>query len=246
MENKTNLADLVANRTNAAPEAPRELRTRPLTGKTRHPLILIAGRDKVGKSYALAQASADPRVARTTVIEVGGDTGAMDAYGALDGARVELVEHDGSWGDITASIQAAIARPAVEGGYNILAIDNVTSLWRTLTTQAQRGGRDLTSAGWSNVNATWDDLLAVLRQHDGPVVLIARVDGDTLVDDTLGKVRTQKDLAYECDVVIRATGHRSFALTGVRSTALVDAPVPVEFGDLVLADVLDLVSGSAA
>lgn len=234
------LSDIIAARTAGTAET-REYRTRPLTGEARPPLVLLAGGDKVGKSYAVALASADPRIARTTVVEVGGDRGAMDAYGAIAGARIELVEHDNTWADVSAAIQAAVAQPPIEGGYNILVIDNVTSLWALLSREAQRGGRDIGPGGWSAVNATWDDLLHVLRSHAGPVVLIARVDGDSLVDDTLGKVRTQKDLAYEVDVVVRATGHRMFALTGARSVVLADLghTGAMELGDLDLAGLLD-------
>ena len=54
------LADVVANRTNTTPATP-ALATRPLTGKERHPLILLSGGYKVGKSWAIAAACALPK-----------------------------------------------------------------------------------------------------------------------------------------------------------------------------------------
>lgn len=236
-----NLSSIINQRTKPGTTEPREFVTRPLTGRKRPPLILVAGGDKVGKSYALAAASADPAVARMTVLEVGGDRGALDEYGQIDGAAVEIIEHNGTWGDITEAIAGAVDRAPDPSGYNVLAIDNATSLWATLSREAQRGGRDLGPGGWSSVNATWDDFLALLRQHPGPVVLIARVDGDALVDDTVGKVRTQKDLAYECDLVIRATGHREFVLAGARSLALAvaDHKGTIPLGDLNLPYIFD-------
>lgn len=245
---RTSLLDVVAARTGKAPAAPRDRRTRPLTGTAQHPLVLLAGGPKVGKSYALAAASADRRVARLAVVEVGGDQGAMDAYGAIAGARAELVEHDGTWADITAAIQAECAAEPTPGGLNVLAIDGATSLWAVLSREAQRGGRDLGPGGWAAVNSTWADFLTVLRTFPGPVVLTARVDGETIVDDALGRIRTQRDLAFETDVVVQATGHRRFTLAGARSLALSDVAEsgPVELGDLVLADLFELLGADEA
>lgn len=234
-----NLADVVANKTNTTPATP-ALATRPLTGKERHPLILLSGGYKVGKSWAIAAASTDPRVARLRVLEVGRDTGAMDEYGAIPGARVELIEHDSTWAGVSAQIQAACAAPSPEhDGYNILAIDGATSLWALLSRTAQAGGRDIGPGGWAALNATWDDLLDTLRTHDGPVILTARADdgGEDL------KARVQKDLPYDVDVVVQASTHRNFSLRGVRSVRFKDVPGAVEIGDLNIPDLLDILTG---
>ena len=234
-----NLADVVANKTNAAPATP-ALATRPLSGKERHPLILLSGGYKVGKSWAIAAASADPRVARLRVLEVGRDTGAMDEYGSIPGARVELIEHDSTWAGVSAQIQAACAAPRPEhDGYNILAIDGATSLWALLSRTAQAGGRDIGPGGWAALNATWDDLLDTLRTHDGPVILTARADdgGEDL------KARVQKDLPYDVDVVVQASAHRNFSLRGVRSVRFKDVPGAIEIGDLNIPDLLDVLTG---
>ena len=233
------LADVVANKTNAAPATP-ALATRPLSGKERHPLILLSGGYKVGKSWAIAAASADPRVARLRVLEVGRDTGAMDEYGSIPGARVELIEHDSTWAGVSAQIQAACAAPRPEhDGYNILAIDGATSLWALLSRTAQAGGRDIGPGGWAALNATWDDLLDTLRTHDGPVILTARADdgGEDL------KARVQKDLPYDVDVVVQASAHRNFSLRGVRSVRFKDVPGAIEIGDLNIPDLLDVLTG---
>lgn len=240
-----NLAELVNNKSNQAPVEP-VLSTRPLTGKERHPLILLSGGYKVGKSWAIAAASADPRVARVRVIEVGRDAGAMDEYGAIPGAKVELIDHDGTWAGVSGQIQAACAAPRPEHqGYNILAIDGATSMWALLSRTAQNGGRDIGPGGWAALNQTWDDMLDVLRTHDGPVVLTARVDGNGLVGDDLGKVRTQKDLPYDVDVVVQASGHREFNLRGVRSVRFKDLPGVIEIGDLDLPELLDMLTGDS-
>ena len=244
------LAALVAERAGQQ-NVERQHRTRTLTGRARPPLITVAGGPKVGKSYAIAEAAADPRVARVRLVEVGGDRGAADEYGAIPGVadRLELIEHDNTWADVAAAVQQAVAQPPVDvDGHDVLAIDGATSLWALLSRHAQRGGRDIGPGGWAAVNAAWDDLLDVLRTHPGPVVLTARTDAAGLVGDELGRVRTQKDLAFEADVVVQATGHRAFTLVGARTLALAHAEVslPLGLGDLVLADLLDLLTGGGA
>lgn len=242
---KLDLARVVADATGREAEPPRPYRTRAATGAAKPALVLVAGRPKVGKSYALASAAADPKVARVTVIEVGpGDDGALDAYLPLAGDKLRIVEHDGTARDVVAAIQQAAAEPPAEDGYSILAIDSVTSLWALLSREAQRGGRDIGPAGWAMLNATWDDLLVVLRRHAGPVVLTGRAD-DAGIDE-LGRVRTQKDLAFDVDAVVQAQAHRDFTLVGARSLALADLAerVPLALGDLDLPALLDLLGGT--
>lgn len=224
-------------------DTPRERRARTLTGRRQHPFILVAGGAKVGKSYALAAASADPRVERVIVCEVGDDRGAMDEYGAIPGVTVELVEHDGTWPDLVAALAAEVdAARATEqdgDGYTVLAIDSVTTLWTALTRHAYRS-RD-PRAEWG----AWDDLLTVLRDFPGPVVFTAREQAATGGDE-LGSIRAQRDMTYAADVVVQAAGRRDFHLTGGRSLALADDAVtlPVRLGDLVLPDLLDLLGGA--
>lgn len=240
----TNLSDIITARTQAEP-APRELRTRPLTAHQRPPLLTIGGGPKVGKSYALAGASADPRVDRLSLIEVGSDRGGMDAYANIAGDALQLVDHDNTWADITAAIQQIINRAPEGDGYTILAIDGVTSLWAVLSREAQAGGRDIGPGGWAAVNATWDNLLSELRRHPGPVIFTARVDADQTGVD-LSRIRTQKDLAYDVDATIQAAGYRDFHITGARSAALAGIgrdQYPIPLGDLVIPDVLDLLGG---
>ena len=231
------------------PRAPRTITTRALTGAPRPPHLLIAGGDKVGKSYALATAAADKRVARVTVLEVGGDAGALDGYAHVAGPALELAEHNGTWADITALLGELVDRPAPAGkGHDILAIDGVTSLWAVLSREALAGARDIGAGGWAQVNAQWSDMLRLLRQHHGPVVLTARVDTSDMQADLLGRVRTQKDLAYECDATIQATAYRQFSLVSARSghlATLTPEALPAPIGELSIPDVLDLLGGIA-
>ena len=82
------------------------IKTRKPTGKAPWPMLLLAGVQKSGKSYACAAFSASDLIDRTFYIEVG--EGSADQYGALPGARYEIVEHDGSWQGILAACEAAV------------------------------------------------------------------------------------------------------------------------------------------
>lgn len=232
------LAALVRERAGIT-EQPRERRSRALTGTRQHPHVLVAGGPKVGKSYALALASADERVGRVRVVEVGDDRGAMDEYGALPGVAVDLVEHDGTWTDLVAAITAEVdhSNAVPVDGYDVLAIDSVTTLRSTLSRHAYRS-RD-PRAEWG----AWDDLMTVLRDHNGPVVFVAREDSATDGDE-LGAIRVQRDMPYAADVVVQASARRAFHLVGGRSLALADDDVhlPVALGDLNLPDLLDLLA----
>ena len=242
---RSTLAEIVNARTGRDTTPPREFRTRTATGTPPDPLVLVAGRPKTGKSYALAAAAADPRVARVTVVEVGLDDGALDGYLDVAGDKLQIVAHDNTAQDVVAAIQQAAAQPPTGDGYNILAIDSATVLWALLSREAQRGGRDIGPGGWAMLNSSWDDILTVLRTHAGPVILTARAD-DAGLDD-LGRVRVQKDLAFDVDVVVQAAAHRDFTLVGARSLALASLKerVPLPLGDLDIPSLLDLLSGGA-
>src|SRR3954462_3629075 len=92
------------------------LKTRKPTGRVPWPCILLEGEEKAGKSWALAQFSTSDRIGVLYWIDL--NEGAGDEYGAIPGATYELVEHDGSYGQVLAAVQAIQAearRPAKAG-----------------------------------------------------------------------------------------------------------------------------------
>ncbi|MFJ7724427.1 hypothetical protein ACIQYM_41155, partial [Rhodococcus erythropolis] len=82
-----------------------ELKTRPPSGAVPWPLILIEGGEKAGKSWSIAELSASDKIGRTLWLDLG--EGAGDEYGAIPGARYELIEHDGTWASIMEQVKAA-------------------------------------------------------------------------------------------------------------------------------------------
>lgn len=209
------------------------IKTRKPTGKAPWPMLLIAGVEKSGKSYACAKFSASDMVGRTFYIEVG--EGAADQYGALPGARYEIVEHDGSWAGILAAVEAAVAEPAKGGKPNCIVIDSMTELWALLTSEQEsiaksRGKTVITMDQWNAAKRRWRKVVDAARAHVGPVLMTARYEQVTVMDaqgkpttEKTWKIRAEKDLAFEVDGIITMTEPRKPHVAGIRTVAF---PVP--------------------
>lgn len=208
------------------------IKTRKPTGKAPWPVLLIAGVEKSGKSYSCAKFSASNMVDRTFYIEVG--EGAADQYGALPGARYEIVEHDGSYAGILEAVEAAVAEPASNGKPNCIVLDSATELWGLLCDEQQsiatkRGKGVITMDQWNSAKKRWRKVIEVLRSHSGPVLLTARYEQVTVMKDGKPttdkewKVRAEKDLVFEVDGMITMTQPRAPHIAGIRTVAF-DVP----------------------
>jgi hypothetical protein len=211
--------------------------TRQPTGRPPWPLILLAGAEKTGKSWSWAEFSGSPLIDRTFVVEVG--EGAADMYGAMPGARFEIVEHDGSYRAIKAALEAASTQPT-SGLPHCIVLDSATELWDLLTDEQQviararalRKGKSeddatITMDQWNVAKKRWRDAIDVLRGHNGPVIVTARFEqvavmgptGQPTTDKTW-KIRAEKNLPFEVDAVVQMPRPRTYYLTGVRSMKL--------------------------
>jgi hypothetical protein len=214
------------------------LTTRRPTGKPPWPMLLIAGVEKAGKSYSGALLSASDLVDRTFWIEIG--EGAADQYGSIPGARYEIAEHDGTYQGIGNAIYAATMQPRPNGKPHAIVIDSMTELWDLLADEAQgvaneraarkRGNKptdsdaQITMDLWNTAKKRWRRIVDTVRTYDGPVILTARLELVTVMDDggkpTTAKdwkIRSEKNLPYECDAIVRMPAPGVAELTGVRS-----------------------------
>lgn len=220
------------------------IRTRQPTGKPPWPMIVLAGVEKSGKSWAAAEFSASDLIDRTFWCELG--EGAADQYGALPGARYEILQHDGSYASIRRELWAATQQPRLNGKPNAIVVDPVSALWTMLSNEAQYlanerarraaeknrkappiGDRNIGPDLWNGAKNRWNTIIDLLRKHDGPVLLIARLELVTVMDkdgkpttEKTWSIKAEKNLGFEADAIVRYTAPLRAELTGVRSVIL--------------------------
>lgn len=121
------------------------LRTRKPTGAIPWPCVLVEGGEGSGKSWLAAQLTTSERVGKSYWLELGPE-GSADEYGAIPGARYEMIVHDGTWADITGQISAVRdeAQKAVDAGEPpiVLVIDTITAEWEMLSEWADNRARE--------------------------------------------------------------------------------------------------------
>ncbi|PZE23887.1 hypothetical protein [Curtobacterium sp. MCBD17_028] len=209
------------------------LQTRKPTGLPSWPIGLLAGKEKTGKSWACAQASASRLVARTLWIGIGEND--PDEYGVVPGADFEIVLHDGSYRGILGAVRDAVAEPRGDRP-NLIVVDSGTRLWNLITDNAQvaanrrakgrkNANNDYTISMdlWNVAAQQWKDVMDVLRSHDGPVLVTARLDEVAVMDggqpttERTWKVQGHKSLPFDVDWVVEMRERGKYLLTGVRS-----------------------------
>lgn len=230
---------------------PPTLNARKPTGKPTWPMLLLAGGQKCGKTYTAVELSASDLVDRMFVIEVG--EGAVDQYGAIPGARFEILDHDGTFQGIARQVWAATLVPRGPSGKpHAIVLDSATEVWDLVTGEQQElanvrrdrknaasnrptadGADDatITMDQWNAAKKRWRALVDLLRSHDGPVIWtarfeeVAKVEGGRPVEGQKDwKIRTEKNLPYEVDGVIEIPAPREFFVTGIRSLRFVLDP----------------------
>lgn len=220
------------------------LKVRKPTGAVPWPLILLEGGEKSGRSWALAELSASAKVGRTFWLDIG--EGAADEYGAVPGARYEVVDHDGSWADILGQVVEvkAEAQRAADAGEPpvVLGIDTMTAEWDMLkdwaTARAARSDsnkerlkRDpnaevkVSMNLWNDATARHRRLMTHLMTFPGIVVMIARgkevasldANGRPVEGTKEYKVEGHKTLAYDASVWVRLSRDHPPLIVGARS-----------------------------
>lgn len=217
------------------------LQTRQPTGLPSWPIGLIAGVEKSGKSWKLAEASASDMVHRTFWIGCGEED--PDEYGILPGARFEIVPHSGTYRDILNVAEQAVAEPpGPDGQPNLIVLDSGSRLWHQLSGNAQetanerhrkrdkpipQDGVQITMDLWNTAKDRWGHVLDTFRAHQGPVLITSRLELVTIVDgsgqptkEKQWKVSAEKNLPYDVGFVVQMRAsfpeHDTW-LTGVKS-----------------------------
>ncbi|MGP4048280.1 hypothetical protein [Streptomyces sp. 2A115] len=208
-------------------------------------MILIAGTDKSGRSHEAAAGTASDLVGMSYWIQVGGSSNTADYYGRIPGARYEIAEHDGSHADICDAIRWASAQPPHNGKRNMIVFDDSSALWDMLCDEvalvsrkraerrAQANGRrtarlddpyvDEDRDLWVNAKDRWGEVLWLLRQHPGPVVMVARQEVVTAYENdkptrhTTRRLKAEKNLSAAVDAVVELHGIGEGYVTGVHT-----------------------------
>jgi hypothetical protein len=223
------------------------LKTRKPTGRVPWPCVLLEGEEKAGKSWALAQLSASDRIGTLYWIDL--NEGAGDEYGAIPGAAYELVEHDGSYAQVLAAVQAvkAEARRAADAGEPpvVLGIDSGSAIWDGLkdwaSARAAKSARNrellkrdpnaeitISQNLWNDAGARWRKLQTELLTFPGIVVVTARGKEVTEVDASgrpiegqkTWSVQTHREFPYAASVWVRLRRGRRPLIVGARSVQL--------------------------
>lgn len=220
------------------------IQTRKPTNKPSWPVLLLAGAEKAGKSYSCALASASPKIGRTLWVSVGETD--PDQYGAIPGADFDIVEHDGTVRGIL-NVLVEIASLPPEEKPTLLVVDSMTRLWDMVTddlqatanARAKRNGRGgeqgITMDLWNRGKGMWRHIMQAINAHNGPVLLTARLEPVTVMDDKgkptpikADKIRSEKSLPYDVDGVIQMPERGKTIISGLRSV-VIQLDGPTEF-----------------
>lgn len=223
------------------------LKTRKPTGTVPWPLILIEGEEKAGKTWACAELTTSAKVGRCFWIDLG--EGAADEYGAIPGARYEVVEHDGSFSALLANVAEIrdIAAKAIGVGEKpvVLIIDTMTDEWESLkdwatdrakSSKANRAklakdpNAEIIVSGnyWNDANARHKKLMRMLKTFPGIVLMTSHgklvsaigPDGQPVEGKKEHKVEAQKSLGADASCWIRLFRAEPGVIVGGRSVHL--------------------------
>lgn len=220
-----------------------QFQTRKPTGKPGFPMILLAGVEGSGKTWAAAQATGMDMIDRAFFIEVGESM--ADEYGAIPGARFEIVQHDGTIGQILSAVTWAAQQPATEGKVNMLIVDSISIIWEMIKDglqhtaneraahKARRYNKPMPKEDvqinmdlWNRGADLWSKLMTQCRNFPGPVVVTARLNNVVLMDDKGQpskerdwKIEGHKSAPYSAQVVVQAREPRVWTLTKVATTS---------------------------
>lgn len=212
------------------------LQTRKPTGLPSWPIVLLAGVEKSGKTWAAIAASSSPLIGSTLYIGMGEND--PDEYALIPGADFDIVEHDGTYQGIAQAVRDAAAEPPVDGKPTLLVVDSGTRLWNLIGDNVQavankraKGSRNQLTADytvsadlWNAAASQWTAVMDALRSHNGPVIITARLDlvmvmgsNGQPTNEKQWKVQGHKSLPFDVDAVVQMHTRGEFLLTGVRS-----------------------------
>jgi hypothetical protein len=218
-------------------------------------MVVLAGREKAGKTWAALLASSSELVADTYYVGIGEDD--PDEYALIPGAKFKIVLHDGSYDGILQAVRQVAALPPVDGKPNLLIIDSMTKLWELVVDNSQavanqRAKGKKTAGGefaispdlWNVAAAKWKAVVDAVRELKGPSVLTARLDEVMVMEngqptkDKTWKVQAHKSLVFDAGVLVEMHRRGHALITGTRSVRMA-LDKPVEAPDFTIKELWD-------
>lgn len=227
------------------------------TGIAPWPMILLAGPEKSGKSWAAAVASSAPEIGQTIWIPFGEQR--PDEYAKIPGTRFKIAKHDGTYRGLLRTVEAAVALPPTDGKPNLIVLDGAGRVWMALSDMAQEEANqqyiarlrkrnqpvpvpfdeevDITSNLWNVANSRWAHIVAALKRHQGPVILTARMEKAVIFQNGQPtnqyeeSIKAQKLLPSDVDAIVEVRPIGKGTLTGYRSVALSTAKDKIDLGN---------------
>jgi len=209
------------------------LNVRKPTGRPSWPILLLAGREGAGKTFAALSASTSPLVGRALYIGIGEDD--PDEYSLIPGVEFDIVVHDGTYPGILGAIKAAVDEPAGELP-TLIVVDSMSRLWTLIQDNVQaiankraKGRRNpngdftISMDLWNLAADQWNDVMNALRLHQGPVVLTARLDPVAVMENGQPtgakdwKVQAHKSLVFDAAGVVELRERGQFLITKLKS-----------------------------
>jgi len=220
------------------------MQTRRPSGRAPWPIVLLAGAEKAGKSWAAAEATGHEMIRDAYWLGIGEDD--PDEYAQVPGADFQIVEHDGTYAALLASLRDIVALEADPDRPDLLIVDSMGRLWAQLSDMAQAEANERAAAKarkyhrsepeddvqitmdlWNRAKGRWGEVLDLLRAFPGPVIVTARLSVVTVMDaqgqptkEKTDKVEAEKNLPYEVAAVVKMRARGEVELSGVRSVKL--------------------------
>ncbi|MDN5687782.1 MAG: hypothetical protein L0G94_14085 [Brachybacterium sp.] len=228
------------------------MQTRKPTGRAPWPMVLIAGAEKAGKSWAAAEATGHDLIRNAYWLGIGEDD--PDEYAQVPGADFSIIEHDGTYGAVLAALRDVVGIEQDPANPDLLIVDSMGRLWAQLSDMAQAEANQRAAAKaakyhraapdedvqigmdlWNRAKGRWAAVLDLLREYPGPVIVTARLSVVSVMDaegkptkEKVDKVEAEKNLVYDVGAVVKMHARGQALLDGVRSAKLqLDRPTPL-------------------
>lgn len=210
------------------------------TGLPSWPILVLAGREGTGKSFAAAVASGSPLIDGAIWVNYGEKR--PDEYGAVKGANFKIARHDNTYKGVL-KVVTEIAGQPVGDKPKLLIFDSGTRLWEIISDNLQTiantraiakakkynkpvptGDMTISADLWNIGKKQWTHVMLALKAHRGPVIITARLDNVSVMDEKGAptaekqwKIQAHKSLPYDANAIVEMPTRGEYIVTKAQS-----------------------------